>query len=223
MPFATVAEGALYYTTYWTSFWAFGLGWSFRAAGRHRLPTTGPVLILSNHQSHFDPPLVGLPSPRPLTYLARHTLFTNPPFAALIRGLGAVPIDRDVGKDGLQAVLTRLAEGRAVLMFPEGTRTEDGRIQPLKPGVSLLVKRAEFPIVPCGIAGAYEAWPRHQSLPKFNPLFLPDAGRSIAVVYGEPIPPGYYRKLDRAAILADLHARITAARQQAERLRRRND
>jgi 1-acyl-sn-glycerol-3-phosphate acyltransferase len=221
MPLSAVAERALYYTTYWQAFWTFGLGWSFRASGRQRVPATGPVMLLANHQSHFDPPLIGLASPRPLTYLARHTLFTNRLFAAYIRGLGAVPIDRETGKDGLQAVLTRLAEGRAVLMFPEGTRTEDGLIQPLKPGVTLLVKRAEFPIVPCGIAGAFQAWPRRQALPRPSPLFLPDAGRSIAVVYGEPIPPGYYRKMEREAILTDLQARITAAYQQAEKLRRK--
>lgn len=221
MPLLAVAERALYYTSYWQAFWAFSLGWSFRAGGRHHVPATGPVMLLSNHQSHFDPPLIGLASPRPLTYLARHTLFKNKLFAAYIRGLGAVPIDRDAGKDGLQAVLTRLGEGRAVLMFPEGTRSEDGHIQPLKPGVSLLVKRADFPVVPCGVAGAFRAWPRHQKLPKLSPLFLPDAGRSIAVVFGEPVPPGFYRKMDREAILADLQSRITAVSEQAEELRRK--
>ena len=221
MPLPRVIDWSLYHSLYWTCFWTLGLGWSLRAGGRRHIPASGPVLIVSNHQSHFDPPLIGLAAPRPLTYLARSTLFNNKVFATMIRAFGAIPIDRDSGKDGLQAVLTALAAGRAVLMFPEGTRTEDGVMQPLKAGVSLLVKRADCPIVPCGVAGSYDAWPRAQMLPRPSPLFLADRGRSIAVHFGEPIPPGFYRKMDRDAILTHLSGRIAGAYADAERLRRK--
>lgn len=214
-------DSTLYHSFYWTCFWGFTLGWSYRAGGRRHVPDAGPVLIVSNHTSHFDPPLVGLAAPRPLTYLARHTLFNNKVFAAMIRAYGAVPIDRDVGKDGLQAVFKALDANRAVLMFPEGTRTEDGVMQPLKAGVTLVVKRADCPIVPCGIAGGFDAWPRKQLLPKPSPLPVAATGRSIAVHFGEPIPPGFYRKMGRDDILTDLHARIAAALAAAEKLRRK--
>lgn len=221
MPPPRVVDATIYYSFYWTCFWGFTLGWSFRASGRRNVPTSGPALLVCNHQSHFDPPLVGLAARRPLTYLARSTLFTNKLFATAIRAYGAVPIDRDVGVEGLKAVFKALDEQRAVLMFPEGTRTPDGVMQPLKPGVSLVVKRATCPIVPVGLTGAYTAWPRAQLLPRPSPLFLAPTARTIAVHYGEPIPAGFYRRMDRNAILSDLTARISAAHDEAERLRRK--
>jgi 1-acyl-sn-glycerol-3-phosphate acyltransferase len=220
---AGVTDWLVYHASYWSAFWAFTLGWGVRAGGRHRVPRTGPALIVCNHTSHLDPPLVGVVSPRPLTYLARSTLFgTGPvrgPFTALIRSLGAVPIDREVGTEGIKAVFQALADGRAVIMFPEGTRTEDGAIQPLKPGVSLLVKRADCPIVPCGIAGGFEAWPRKQVLPVPAPLGVVGRERAIAVHFGEPMPPGHYRSMPREDILTDLHQRIAAAKAAAEKMR----
>lgn len=221
MPPPRVIDSLLYHGFYWTCFWGFTLGWSHRASGRRNVPESGPVLLVCNHQSHFDPPLIGVGAPRPLTYLARSTLFTNKLFATAIRAYGAVPIDRDVGVEGLKAVFKALDEERAVLMFPEGTRTPDGVMQPLKPGVSLVVKRATCPIIPCGLAGAYTAWPRAQLLPRPSPLFLPPSDRTIAVHYGEPIPAGFYRRMDRDAILTDLTARLTAAQAEADRLRRK--
>jgi 1-acyl-sn-glycerol-3-phosphate acyltransferase len=221
MSLPRVIDWTLYHGFYWTCFWGFTLGWSYRASGRHHVPKAGPVLLVCNHTSHFDPPLIGLAACRPLTYLARSTLFKNRLFAAAIRAYGAIPIDRETGTEGLKAVLAALAEGRAVLMFPEGTRTEDGAIQPLKAGVSLLVKRAECPIVPCGIAGGFEAWPRKQLLPAPSPLFLADRGKSITVHYGEPVPSGHYRKMDRDEILTDLHRRISVAQAAAEKIRRK--
>jgi 1-acyl-sn-glycerol-3-phosphate acyltransferase len=221
MSLPRVIDSALYHSFYWTCFWGFSLGWSYRAGGRKHVPDTGPALIVCNHVSHFDPPLIGLAARRPLTYLARHTLFTNKLFAAAIRAYGAVPIDRGVGKEGIQAVFNALDEQRAVLMFPEGTRTEDGKMQPLKAGVTLVVKRVECPIIPCGIAGAYDAWPKGQKLPRPSPLFLKPTDRTIAVHFGEPVPPGHYKKMAREDILTDLHARIVAALGDAERLRRK--
>ncbi len=211
----------LYHTGFWTFGWSMTLGWSYRAFRRENLPATGPCLIVSNHVSHLDPPLVGLAAIRPLTYLARHTLF-KPGFPNwLITSLGAMPIDRDMGKGGLQSVLNALALGKAVLLFPEGTRSEDGTLQDLKPGISLILKKADCPIIPCGIAGAFEAWPKSQKLPRPSPLFLPDSGRSIAVSFGEPIPAGHYRKTDRDTILGDLKRRIAECALHAETHRRK--
>jgi 1-acyl-sn-glycerol-3-phosphate acyltransferase len=221
MPIPAVADTALYSATYWAAFCWFTFGWGFRASGRRHLPRTGPVLIASNHQSFMDPVLVGAAANRRLTYLARSTLFENPVLAAVIRHYGAVPIDRGFGKEGLQTVLGELDRGKAVLMFPEGERSHDGRLQPLKPGVSLLVKRVKCPIVPAAVAGVYDAWPRHRNWPMPSPLPLPDNGGSIAVAFGPPIDPTRYKSMDRDEMLTDLQAEIAKAHAAAEQVRRR--
>jgi 1-acyl-sn-glycerol-3-phosphate acyltransferase len=211
----------LYRATDLAAFYAFTFGWSFRAAGRANLPRTGPVLLVANHQSFIDPVLVGAAAPRWLTYLARSNLWHNRFLARLIDAYQAVPIDRGFGKEGLQTVLGLLDNGRAVLMFPEGERTHTGELQPLKPGVSLLVKRVTCPIVPVGLAGAYQAWPRQRKWPLLDPLVLASRGRGIAVAFGEAIDPARYKGMDREAMLADLGAAIRDAYEAAEQVRRR--
>lgn len=219
MPHPWLTFDPVYHVNYWGMFWASALGWGVRAWGRHRLPPSGPMLLVSNHVSHIDPPLVGMCVGRPCTYLARHDLFKVPGLAWLIRKLGAVPIDRESGKDGLTAVLKLLQEGRRVVMFPEGTRSLDGELQPLKPGVALLVKKARCPVVPVGIAGAYESWPRSQKFPTPAPLGVFGPGRPIGVSFGEPVVPGFYDRMGREAIVADLQTRIAAEVTEAKRRR----
>lgn len=210
-----------YNLTYWSAFYGFTLGWSFRATGQAHLPKTGPVLIVSNHQSFLDPVLIGAAANRRLTYLARQTLFDNPILARIIRHYWAVPIDRGFGKEGLQTVLGELAREQAVLMFPEGERTHTGELQPLKPGVSLLIKRVQCPIVPAAVAGVYNAWPRDRKWPSLNPLFLPDAGRAIAVAFGPAIDPSRYQGVDREWMLSDLRNAIAQVKYTAENVRRK--
>jgi 1-acyl-sn-glycerol-3-phosphate acyltransferase len=214
-------DDAWYALTYWSAFYGFTFGWGFRATGREHLPKTGPVLIVSNHQSFLDPVLIGAAANRRLTYLARQTLFDNPVLARIIRHYRAVPIDRGFGKEGLQTVLGELAREQAVLMFPEGERTHTGALQPLKPGVSLLIKRVTCPIIPAAVAGVYAAWPRDQKWPSPSPLFLPDAGRSIAVAFGPAIDPSRYRGVDREWMLRDLQGEIAQAHAAAEKVRRK--
>ncbi len=221
MPLAKIIHTQVYNASHWAAWTAFTLGWGFRAGGREFLPRTGPALIVANHQSYLDPILVGLAAHRPLTYLARSTLFKKRIPAAIIRSYGAVPIDRGYGREGLQAVFDELDQGRAVLMFPEGERSQNGQIQELKAGISLIVKRTSAPIIPCGLAGCYDMWPRQAKRPKLSPLFMPDAGRSVAVVFGEAVPAELYRSLDRDAILADMHERIVKAHAAADQLRRK--
>jgi 1-acyl-sn-glycerol-3-phosphate acyltransferase len=214
--------GRLWYDcVFWSSFSFFTFGFSLRRAGWAHEPKTGPLLLLSNHQSMFDPVLVGLSSRRYLSYLARRTLFEQPVLAPLIRSLNAIPIDRGMGKDGIQAVIDALGYGRAVLVFPEGERTHDGTVQPLKAGVSLLIKRVKCPIVPVGIAGAFAAWSRFRKWPKPSPLLLPPGPSTIAISVGEPIDPARYAPMTREAMMDDLHARLVAQHAAAERLRRK--
>ncbi|MBY0459927.1 MAG: 1-acyl-sn-glycerol-3-phosphate acyltransferase [Gemmataceae bacterium] len=210
-----------YDAVYGVTFTFFTLGFSFRRRGWHHMPRVGPVLVLANHQSMFDPVMVGLSSRRYLSYLARKNLFEQPVLAPLIRSLNAIPIDRSMGKDGIQAVLSALEQGQAVLVFPEGERTHDGTVQPLKAGVSLLIKRLKCPIVPVGIAGAFAAWSRFMKWPQFAPPFLPPSDSTIAISVGEPIASERYDRMSREAMLDDLHAALVAQHTDAERLRRK--
>jgi 1-acyl-sn-glycerol-3-phosphate acyltransferase len=210
-----------YDCVYWSSFTFFTFGFSYRRDGWGNVPTEGPLLFLANHQSMFDPVLVGLASRRYLSYLARKNLFEQPILAPLIRSLDAIPIDRGLGKDGIQAVLDALGVGRAVLVFPEGERTHDGKVQALKPGVSLLIKRSRCPIVPVGIAGAFGAWSRFTKIPCFSPLALPPAKSTIAVSIGRPIDSERYRVMNRDEMMDDLQQELVKQFGVAERRRRR--
>jgi 1-acyl-sn-glycerol-3-phosphate acyltransferase len=198
------------------------LGWSYRVRGRHRVPRRGPALLIANHQSFLDPPTIGTAVPGHITYLARKTLFDNRAFGWLIRTVNAVPIDQDgIGIEGIRAILDELGRGGRVLVFPEGGRSDDGRLQPLMPGISLLVKRARCPIVPIGIAGAFESYPRGAWLPKPAPLFLPPSRRALAVSFGPPRPAETVAGLPREKMLALLAADIAEQFAEAQRIRRK--
>jgi 1-acyl-sn-glycerol-3-phosphate acyltransferase len=206
----------------WASYLVLLIGFSLRAAGRFNVPRRGPVLLIANHQSFLDPPAIGVAAPRHLHYLARKTLFKGGGPGILLRILNSVPIDQEgVGKDGMRNILQRLESGNAVLVFPEGERSTDGRMHPFRPGIGLLVKRVRAPIVPVAIAGAFDAWPRFQLLPIPAPLFLPPTRRTVAVVYGKPRDPATLDGLSREAMLEVLRDDIVAVSKQAEALRRK--
>jgi 1-acyl-sn-glycerol-3-phosphate acyltransferase len=169
----------------------------------------------------FDPMLVGLSCPRYPTFLARSTLYDVPVIGPAIKSLGSVFIDRNMGKDGIQAVLEALGRGCAVLMFPEGERTHTGEVQPLKPGVSLLIKRVKCPIVPVGVAGAFHAWNRFMKWPRFSPILLPPTDSTIAVSVGKPIDPSRFQSMNREEMLADLREEIVRQVSEAEKFRRK--
>jgi 1-acyl-sn-glycerol-3-phosphate acyltransferase len=185
----------------------FGL----RVVGRQNWPQRGGALVCANHQSHFDPPLVGLTCPRRMNYLARDTLFRTPGFKQLIEFLDAIPIDREGGGlAGLKETLRRLKAGELVLIFPEGTRSHDGEVAPLKPGFVAVARRSRVPLVPVGIDGAYQAWPRTAPLPRLA---------RIAVVIGEPITPQQVQEFSDDDLLAELEQRIINCHDRARELR----
>ena len=127
--------------SYWLLF-----GW--RAYNRERVPLEGPVILAANHASFIDPPLVGIPLKRPLNYMARDTLFRFPGVGATLRSWQAIPVDRGGGGGaGLKAILDRLLKGGAILLFPEGTRTHDGKLQPGRSGIGLAVSLADLAVL----------------------------------------------------------------------------
>jgi 1-acyl-sn-glycerol-3-phosphate acyltransferase len=218
----------LSYLWYEANFWAYGaglgLGFSMRTEGMNNVPREGPALLISNHQSFFDPALVGVAARRQLCYLARKTLFRIPAFAWYIRSVNAVPVDHEgVGVEGMKAILQQLQAGRAVVVFPEGTRTANGHLQPIRPGVMLLIKRARAPVVPVGIAGAFEAWPRWRAVPIPAPLFLPAARGTLAVSIGRPLDGVKLAELPRDRLLTALFDELSKVHQRANRLKRAGD
>jgi 1-acyl-sn-glycerol-3-phosphate acyltransferase len=163
-----------------------------RCDGRQFIPASGGGLVMSNHQSNLDPVIVGLAANRRLNYLARETLFRFAPFRWLIRSLDAIAIDREgLGLAGLKETLRRLKRGELVLIFPEGTRTRDGELAPLKAGFCAIARRANVPLVPVAVAGAFEAWPRSRRLPRRSVL---------RVCFGPPLWPADIEPLDDEAL-----------------------
>src|SRR5207248_3003104 len=150
----------------WCSALMLSVFFGLRVIGVRNLPKRGGVLVVANHQSFFDPVAIGCGRPRHFHFLARKTLFHNRLFGWFLRRLNCVPIDQEgIGIEGIRNIIARLETGHPVLVFPEGERTHDGPMQPLKAGIALLFKRVKVPIVPVGIVGAYQAWPRWRQYP----------------------------------------------------------
>ncbi len=148
--------------------------------GRENVPDKGAFVLVSNHQSYLDPVFCGIYLKRPLYFLARDSLWKNRIFGRLISSVNTIPVKQ--GKADLSAmrkVIGKLKEGWGVCLFPEGTRTSDGKITPFKPGFGILCRRGGAAVVPVLIDGAFECWPRHKKI--FSP------GR-IEVCYGKAIP-----------------------------------
>jgi 1-acyl-sn-glycerol-3-phosphate acyltransferase len=125
-----------------------------RASGTHHLPPAGPAIIVINHQSDFDPPFIGVAFPRPLRYMAKTELFDQAWFRWSIEHLGAFPIRRGEGdREALRRSLEILAAGQVLLMFPEGTRSTDGRVHEFLPGVGMIALRSGAPVIPAAMKG----------------------------------------------------------------------
>ncbi|MFO0940801.1 MAG: lysophospholipid acyltransferase family protein [Pirellulales bacterium] len=186
------------------------LFFELRCYGRENLPS-GSALVLSTHQSHFDPVLVGLLFNDRLNYLARRTLFNNKLFAGLIRLLDAIELDRDrSGLAGLKETLKRLKAEEKVLIFPEGTRTTDGKISPLKPGFLAVARRSQALLVPVTVTGAYEVLPRGVKLPIRYP---------IRIQIGQPVKFCDYEHLSDDQTLQLLALRLQTGYRSIQRLR----
>ena len=193
------------------------MAWTFRVLSRifyrakaidsHLVPATGPVLLAANHQSLLDPPLIGIRiRQRHLNFVAKIGLFKFKPFAFAISMLNALPINDEGGDLGaIKETVARLNQGRAILIFPEGSRCPDGAIDQFKRGVALLVKKAKCPVVPVAIEGAFDAWPITRSRPR---LF----GCRVYVKYGAPIPHDELMKDGSEAALELLRTRVEAMR-----------
>jgi 1-acyl-sn-glycerol-3-phosphate acyltransferase len=164
---------------------SFALGRA-EVAGLENVPRTGPLLLASNHASFLDSPLLGCLLPRPICFTPRKTLWNFPPLGRALDHLKCIPVDRD---DGIaigvfKRVIAAVENHDAVLVFPEGTRTSDGHLQPPRRGVGLLAAKLRVPIVPARVFGTYEMFSRNHALPR-------PFGR-LGVTFGRPLLPADY-------------------------------
>ncbi len=152
-----------------------------RFRGQSNIPSSGAFLLLSNHQSHLDPMVVGIMTrDRPNRALARSTLFDSRLLGFLMRLFGTITLRQ--GQSDTAAIRTAvgtLKSGRVVLVFPEGRRSEDGRIAPFERGTWLLLKRAKVPVLPAALDGAIDAWPVGQR-PSLRGIIESEVGAPIA-------------------------------------------
>lgn len=158
-----------------------------RVENAHRLPDEGGFILAGNHVSFLDPPFFGLACRREAFYMARDTLFRNPLAGWILRKWNCVPINRDRGDLGaLRTMLRMLGEGKAVLMFPEGTRSPDGKLQEARAGIGMIAAKAGVPVVPMRIVGTDKALPKGASFPR--PV-------KVTIKFGEPftypLPAGF--------------------------------
>jgi 1-acyl-sn-glycerol-3-phosphate acyltransferase len=157
----------------------FAIYFRCRFIGVEHVPKKGPVILAANHASYLDPPVVGSGLNRDINYLARQSLFRFPLIGRLLVSWNSVPVDREGGgARGLKNILDRLLDGAGIILFPEGTRSPDGKFLPAQAGIGLVVAKSDAPVVPVHVFGSNKAWGRNQKLP------LP---KRITVRYGEPM------------------------------------
>ena len=159
------------------TFYATYFRW--RVFGAENVPLQGGVILAGNHASFLDPPLIGCGLNRTISFLARESLFHFPGMGALLRSWSVVPVDRDGGgAKGLKNIIDRLLGGSGIVLFPEGTRTKDGQLQPARSGIGLTVIKSSAPVVPVRVFGTFEAYGRNHKFPR---------PRRIMVKYGQPM------------------------------------
>jgi 1-acyl-sn-glycerol-3-phosphate acyltransferase len=158
---------------------AFLLWGNWEVKDVHKIPSEGGVLVAGNHLSYIDPPLIGAAIPRECRFMARHDLWKHPILAWLLPRVGAYPIVRNKpDRAGLRATLEFLQQGYVVVMFPEGTRSRDGQLQPAEPGLALIVRKAGVPVVPTAVIGTQKMMPVGSSRIR---------RAKLRVIFGDPL------------------------------------
>jgi 1-acyl-sn-glycerol-3-phosphate acyltransferase len=170
----------------------------FRILHRERMIQAGPVIVAMNHQSFFDPPLAGNACDRAIYFLAKKSLMKVGLLRWLLPKLNVIPVDLEgVDRSAIKALIRVLQSGESALVFPEGSRTPDGTLQPAEPGVGLVIAKTRAPVVPMRIFGAHEAWPIGGKI---------RLGPQITIVVGEPI---HFSDTDYQGAGKDVYVRLS--------------
>ena len=175
-----------------------------RTTGNDHVPLEGAVVVVANHGSHLDPPLLGHALGRPVAFMAKAELFRVPLLGPIIRACGAYPVERGAGdREAIRTATDRLLQGWATGVFLDGTRQQDGRVNQPQPGAALLAARAGVPLLPVAIINSHRALGAGGHGPRLVP---------IHIRIGTPIPPPASRRRP------DLDAVTRAAQEQINRM-----
>ncbi|MDR0535126.1 MAG: 1-acyl-sn-glycerol-3-phosphate acyltransferase [Puniceicoccales bacterium] len=179
------SDNLTYILTYQFARWFIGVFGRVDVSGLEHIPS-GPSIIACNHQSFFDPPLVGSSLPVETFFFARKTLFENPVLGRLLHVCNTIPVDRDGGSDitAFKRVFAVLKGGQRLLMFPEGTRSHDGRMLKPQAGIGLMACKTKVPVVPVRVFGANQLLPRG--------AFFPRPNTRLGVVFRPPLQPASF-------------------------------
>ena len=151
----------------------------YRVIGAENMIEEGPCIIAANHCSYLDPPLVGVACRRAIHYLARKSLLNIPVLGSILPQLNVIPVDqKNADRSALMGAIRVVREGGGVLIFPEGTRSPDGELQPAQPGIGMIVVKTDAPVVPVRIFGSYQAFSRERRIPR---------RAFVTVVVGRPL------------------------------------
>lgn len=174
--------------------------WHFQVEGAEHVPPDGPLIVACNHRSYFDPPALGCALPRPVAYMAKIELFRIPVLGSIITWLNAFSVDRSRGDvAAIKKAVEQLRQGKAVGIFPEGTRNLTGEVK-AQVGVALLASLSKAPVLPAYVSGTAHA---HRFAP-------------IRVAFGEPVvlaSGGKATREDLAKWTDEVMARIEALRE----------
>ena len=190
---------------WWLSVW-FKLCYRHQALGVHHIPSQGPVLLVANHQSFFDPIIIGIGTiRRPYFSLARASLFRFPVFGWLLRSFHVIPVERGAADmTAMRRCLDVLQQQRLLLLFPEGTRSDTGMTLPFAPGMLLLIKRAKPTVIPVAVEGGFHVWPKTRKYPR---LF-----GKLAVSFGQPIAANVLLEMSNEQALEHLQNTVEQLR-----------
>lgn len=185
-----------------------------RVSGRENVPRTGPVIFASNHLSFIDSVAIPVASPRPVHFLAKSSYFEGTGFSgALSRGfftaIGAIPVKRGAGQAALDALDQQrqlLSEGLAVALYPEGTRSTDGRLYKGRTGVAFLALETGAPVVPVGLTGTDKVMPKGAKIPSLKERVTVQFGTPIDLSAHGPASSGKARRTATDEIMAAIHA-----------------
>ncbi|MDB6155173.1 MAG: plsC [Chthoniobacteraceae bacterium] len=174
-----IPMGAIYQLHYHLSRYLARTLFDFQVINSERLIEDGGVIFAMNHESYLDPPLAGIACKRELHYLARKTLMDWPVLGSIFPHLNVIPVDQErADMSALKTLIKLVRSGEGTVIFPEGSRTLDGKLQPAQPGLGLVIAKTLAPVVPMRIFGAHKAFPRGGKPRFFTPITL---------VVGEPM------------------------------------
>jgi 1-acyl-sn-glycerol-3-phosphate acyltransferase len=164
--------------------------------GKENVPRTGPFILVANHQSILDPIFVQVVCPRPLHTLTKSTQFGGALMGWALPRLNAIPLRRyRIDPQAVRVVLRRLSQGEGVGIYPEGERSWDASLQPFRRGTIRVLLKAGVPVIPCGVSGSYDVWPRWSKTIR---------RKRVRVAFGSPLKwPAMHRRQERDAMLPD--------------------